>query len=327
MSLPSWASVLISLGAVTVAVAIVDFLYSKWNRVPFRPAGKHCFITGGSTGLGKALAIELVKAGADVTIVARRVTELEAAFEEIKANCTNENQKVVYVSADVTVQEDVVRAFNEATIKMGRDPEFVCACAGASYPRYFLDETMENFENLIKLNYLGQAYVAHQAAQRMRDQKIKDGKIVFVSSMLGLFSFVGYANYSPTKFAVRALADALRNELKRYQIGVHIFYPGNIQSPGFDTENLTKPEVTKEIEGVNVAQPANECAQSLLKGLYSGEYMITVDWLAYLLRCSARGVNPTNNLVLDFLTALVAQPAGSAFALYMDWVVAHGKYD
>lgn len=141
----------------------------------------------------------------------------------------------------------------------------------------------------------------------MRDQKIKDGKIVFVSSMLGLFSFVGYATYSPTKFAVRALSDALRNELKRYQIGVHIYFPGNIESPGFEVENLTKPPVTKEIEGVNVPQSPKACAQSLLNGLYRGEYSITDDWLAYLLRCSARGVNPTNNFVVDFLTSIVAQ--------------------
>lgn len=69
----------------------------------------------------------------------------------------------------------------------------------------------------------------------MRDSKIQ-GKIVFVSSMLGLLSFTGYSTYSPTKYALRGLADTLRNELKRYNIDVHIFFPGNIDSPGFVTE-------------------------------------------------------------------------------------------
>lgn len=86
MSIPSWASVLIALGTVTALAAIGDYVYSKLNRVPFKPAGKHCFITGGSTGLGKALAIELARGGADVCIVARRVSELESAVEEIKVN-------------------------------------------------------------------------------------------------------------------------------------------------------------------------------------------------------------------------------------------------
>lgn len=84
MSLPTWASVVIGLGAATLLAMLGDYVYSSFTRVPFKPAGKHCFITGGSTGLGKSLAIELAKAGADICIVARRVTELEAAVKEIK---------------------------------------------------------------------------------------------------------------------------------------------------------------------------------------------------------------------------------------------------
>lgn len=84
MSIPSWASVIIALGAATAFAILGDYIYSSFTRVPFKPAGKHCFITGGSTGLGKSLAIELVKSGADVCIVARRVSELESAVQEIK---------------------------------------------------------------------------------------------------------------------------------------------------------------------------------------------------------------------------------------------------
>lgn len=70
----------------------------------------------------------------------------------------------------------------------------------------------------------------------MRDSSIKGGKIVFVSSMLGMLSFAGYGSYSPTKYAVRGLADTLRNELQQFDISVHIFFPGGIKSPGFDKE-------------------------------------------------------------------------------------------
>ncbi|KAI8092264.1 uncharacterized protein B0P05DRAFT_525553 [Gilbertella persicaria] len=322
----SWTSVLIAIGAATALAVLGDLIYAKLTRIPFKPAGKHCFITGGSTGLGRSLAIELAKAGADVCIVARRVQELEAAAEEIKSHRASEKQQVIYISADVTNQQDIVRAFDEANVKMGRNPDFVCACAGASFPKYFLDHTMDDFEKLTTLNYLGQAYVAHQAAQRMRDSDIKDGKIVFVSSMLGMLSFVGWTTYSPTKYAIRGLADALRNELKRYQIGVHIFFPGGIESPGFEIENRTKPEITKEIEGANTPQTGSECAQSLLKGLYAGEYMIMTDFISQVLRCTTRGVNPTNNLVLDYLLAMLGQPIASGYALYMDYVVKTAKY-
>ena len=54
--------------------------------------------------------------------------------------------------------------------------------------------------------------------------------------MLALMSFVGFATYSPSKYAVRGLADTLRNELKEYGIGVHIFFPATINTPGLKTE-------------------------------------------------------------------------------------------
>lgn len=141
----------------------------------------------------------------------------------------------------------------------------------------------------------------------MRDSNIKGGKIVFVSSMLGMLSFAGWSTYAPTKYAVRGLADTLRNELKRYDIGVHIFFPGGIESPGFDTENLTKPEITKVIEGANTPQTGAECAQSLMQGLHKGNYMIVTDTIAEILRAVTRGVSPTNNLVLDWIMAVIGQ--------------------
>lgn len=86
MGLPTWASVLIALGTVAAVTCTVDFLLSRFLRVPLKPAGKHCFITGGSTGLGKALAMQLAAAGADVCIVARRESELKKAAEEIEVS-------------------------------------------------------------------------------------------------------------------------------------------------------------------------------------------------------------------------------------------------
>ncbi|KAG1224819.1 hypothetical protein G6F35_003784 [Rhizopus arrhizus] len=89
---------------------------------------------------------------------------------------------------------------------------------------------------------------------------------------------------------------------------------------------MTKPEVTKIIEGGNTPQTSTECAQSLLKGLLAGEYMITTDFISEVLRCTVRGVSPTNNLILDWLMAVIGQPIGSGYALYMDYVVKNTAY-
>lgn len=84
MALPAWASVIIALAAALLVAVLAETIFNRFTRKAFKPAGKHCFVTGGSTGLGKALAIELVKKGANVTIVARRQSELDKAAKEIE---------------------------------------------------------------------------------------------------------------------------------------------------------------------------------------------------------------------------------------------------
>jgi len=79
-----WQSAIISLAVVFVAAVTAQVIYRRATRPPFRPAGKLCLITGGSTGLGKALAVSMAASGADVVIVARRQAELTVAVEEIE---------------------------------------------------------------------------------------------------------------------------------------------------------------------------------------------------------------------------------------------------
>lgn len=321
----SWESTVISIFAIVISILLIELFIRQFTRTQFDPTGKHCFITGGSTGLGKALAVELVKLGADITIIARRKEELINAVSEIKNKKRDPCQKVTYVSADVTSKKDIVKAFDEAKAAIGRDPEYVFACAGASFPKYFVDHTLEDFEFLINLNYLGQAYVAHQATIRMKNNNVKHGKIVFISSVLGLMSFVGYAAYSPTKYAIRGLADTLRNELKKYCIDVHIFYPGGIKTPGFEVENKTKPQITKDIEGINIPQTPEECAISLIRGLKAGYYNITTELLIEILRSTGRGVSPTNCFFIDWIYAGIGWIFSSAFNFYMDYLVKSQK--
>ncbi|KAM3582308.1 3-dehydrosphinganine reductase [Umbelopsis sp. WA50703] len=320
-----WQSALISLAIVFVATIAAETIYRRATRPPFRPAGKLCLVTGGSTGLGKALATSLVASGADVVIVARRQSELSAAVKEMETKKKNASQIVAAISADVTSKTDIVRIFDETRSKMNRDPDYVFACAGASFPKMFVDHDMEDFEFLVNLNYLGQTYIAHQATKRMIESNIKDGKIVFVSSILGLMSFAGWSTYSPTKYAVRGLADTLRNELQRYNINIHIFYPGTIFTPGFETENQTKPQITRDIEGNNAGQTPEECARSLIKGLEAGQYAITTDFLTELLRTVGRGVSPTNGFFSDWIMSGVGWIVSSGFTFYMDYVVKNAK--
>lgn len=131
------------------------------------------------------------------------------------------------------------------------------------------------------------------------------GKIIFVSSYLGLMSLVGYSTYSPGQHALRGLAETLRSELQLYDIGIHIFFPGIIYSPGYEEENKTKPAVTLKIQEVDTGMTPEQSALNLLKGVQHGDFHITADFLGNLFRTSTRGASPNNNFFLDGITSLV----------------------
>jgi len=147
-----------------------------------------------------------------------------------------------------------------------------------------------------------------------------EGKIVFVSSVVGLATFAGYAAYSPSKFAIRALADTLRNELKIYNISTHCYFPGTILSPGFAEEEKTKPQITKNIEGSDTPSTPAQSAQTLIKGLSANNYHIASDLLGNVFRTSQGGPTPSNNIVWDailgFVGSIIFFPA---MRQLMDW--------
>ena len=170
----------------------------------------------------------------------------------------------------------------------------------------------------MKLNYFGTLYTVHEAVKRMVAEE-KEGpgprrqrEIVMTSSAMGLIGFVGYSSYSPSKFALRGLAECLRNEMLMYQdkksgrgIGVHIYYAGTMFSPGYENENLTKPLITREVEGSS-GITSEEAAKGMLKGLRKGHFAVTTDFDTNFLRVAARGVTPMANIGWDYVLGLIA---------------------
>lgn len=130
-----------------------------------------------------------------------------------------------------------------------------------------------------------------------------DGKLVLVSSTVGLSGMIGYASYAPTKFAVRGLAECLRQELLPYNISVHIYYVATISSPGYEAENATKPKVTKVIEGAegSDSRPLARAytllngtvdARSVLVGIQEGKFAVTSDVITDCMYASSAGTAP-----------------------------------
>ena len=232
---------------------------------------KNCLVTGGSEGLGKSIAKELVKKGANVLICARRKPILESTVKELNELKIHKDQKISYKICDVTDPKDVENLFVEPI-------QYLFCCVGGSKPMLFEDQTIEQLDRYLKLNYQSAVYCAYHAVKNMKAIK-ESCKIVLVGSTLSCFGMIGFSEYVPAKFALRGLAETLRNELLKDNIDVHIYLPGSIETPGYLEEQKTKPEVSKFIEGQTKPEDPDVLASKLIRGLELNYFAITTDFV------------------------------------------------
>eukprot|EP00049_Salpingoeca_infusionum_P006415 m.106517 g.106517 ORF g.106517 m.106517 type:complete len:335 (-) comp13304_c1_seq1:2523-3527(-) len=306
--------------AVVYAWLLVGHYVWRKVRAPgIKCEDKHVFITGGSTGLGLATAIQFAQRGAKVTVVSRSRTNLDAAEERLKEACPN--AQVRGRVCDVTKEETVATVIAEATKEFG-PIEFLVCSAGLSTPGYFLEQSLADHKKQMDLNYFGCVNAVHAVAPAMKERK--SGTIVLISSAAAFAGMVGYSLYVPSKFALRGFADCLRNELLKYNINVTAFYPSNMDTPGFEIEERTKPVETKTIEGSIETISADKASEYLMNGLAQGHYSITNDPLAELGRIATGGVAPREHMFLELIAAPIFLVIGLFFQQFMDWTVRKG---
>ncbi|KAF7799968.1 hypothetical protein EIP86_011211 [Pleurotus ostreatoroseus] len=270
-----------------------------FGKPQWDPRGKHCFVTGGSAGLGLGVALSLVKRGAHVSIIARDQGRLDKALSELENHRQTPEQVIKAYSFAIDTAKGAEDALDAASEPHdNRVPNAMFLCAGKSRPGFFVEQTEESLTMCMQETYWAQAWSALAATKRM----VKDGvhgKIVFVGSILSYFSMVGYSTYSPGKFAVRGLAETLHSEFKLYGIDVHMFFPGTILSPGYVEENKVKPEITLKIEEDDKGRPPEELAEYLIKGIQQGRFHITYDFISNIFRATSKGSSPGNSGILD----------------------------
>mmetsp|Transcript_37238 Transcript_37238/g.46568 ORF Transcript_37238/g.46568 Transcript_37238/m.46568 type:complete len:331 (+) Transcript_37238:176-1168(+) len=254
---------------VIVVTAFVRFVLYRKRHDYF---GKHVVITGGSEGIGRSLAERFYKAGAKVTIMARTEAKLQKAKEEIQKIPAPEGASIDFACLDVTKSDSVGPSMQKATEKYGHI-EVLCIAAGKAYPGYFIEQSEEVFSKCMELNFMGALRCVKAVVPMMLKSPVSSQQILFVGSACSILGFVGYTSYAPTKFAVRGLADSLRNELKGSGISIHMCYPPDTDTPGFKEENLTKPKETNECFPPEVfsSEAVSEC---IYDGLSRGEYHI-----------------------------------------------------
>ncbi|XP_077666864.1 3-ketodihydrosphingosine reductase isoform X2 [Eretmochelys imbricata] len=232
---------LLLLLAAACVVAFVLLLYMVSPLIspkPLKLPGAHVVVTGGSSGIGKCVAIECYKQGAFITLIARNESKLLQTKKEIEKYSVNDKQVVLCISVDVSKDYGhVENVLKQAQEKLG-PVDMLINCAGTSVTGKYEDLEVSCFERLMAVNYLGSVYPSRAVIATMKERRM--GRIVFVSSQAGQLGLFGYTAYSPTKFALRGLAEALQMEVKPYNIYVTVAYPPDTDTPGFAEEIKTK---------------------------------------------------------------------------------------
>jgi hypothetical protein len=203
-------------------------------------------VTGASSGIGKETALAFGRSGACVVLVARRGELLRQIAGE------NPQLRLLLIVDDIT-RPDAATDIVETTLReFGRIDIFVNN-AGLGMRAFVADLKFEDAQRVMELNFFAVLRCTQAVLPIMRRQH--SGQIVNISSILGAIAPPRYAIYSASKFAVRALSDALRLELRRDGIDVISILPGYTETPFFESQ-IGGPERGTSMRGLSPSRVA-----------------------------------------------------------------------
>jgi NAD(P)-dependent dehydrogenase (short-subunit alcohol dehydrogenase family) len=243
----------------------------------FDLSGRVALVTGGSKGLGLAMARGFAEAGADVVISSRHQDELDAALAEISDGLDIRGLTVV---ADMTDREAVKRLAETALAEMGR-VDVLVNNAGSNVPEEIDAITDENWDRIIELNLSSCMALTRELVPQMKDRGW--GRVIHISSIMGLVSKEGRNAYSATKSGLLGLTRASALDLGSTGITVNTICPGPFLTD-LPRSVLTEDQVAFFAERTALGRwgdPRELVGSALLLGSEAGSYItgtaITVD--------------------------------------------------
>ncbi len=191
---------------------------------------KTIWITGGSTGIGRALAIKFASEGWNVAVSARR-TELLNELKKI-------NENIYSFPLDVTDKEKCNEVFNEIKNKF-QNIDICFFSTGTWNPKKEKEIDVEQIEEVFKINFFGTVNSIKAVEQYFRERK--NGIITIVSSIAGYRGLPNSTGYGPSKSALNNLAESLYFDFKRFNVRVCLVSPGFIKTPMTDKNDFKMP--------------------------------------------------------------------------------------
>ena len=258
--------------------------------------GKSVLITGGSSGIGFAIANALVEMDAIVILLARDYEKLKAAKASILEK--HPKAKVKIVSADVSDAQTLM-VLHDEYVRNHDTPDILINCAGVARPGYVEETPLDVYKWTMDIDYHGTVNTIKVLLPGMIERG--SGHIVNFSSMAGVIGVFGYTAYSGAKFAVRGFTEALRSELKPKGIKVSIVYPPDTDTPQLAWENQYKPFETREIAGSDKPLPPSVVADETLSAIARGRYKVVPGFEAKLIYFVSTLLGTGINPIFDFL--------------------------
>lgn len=243
----------------------------------FDLTGKVALVTGGSKGIGLAMARGLASAGADIVINSRSLEEMDEAMKQILADTGRRGHCVV---ADLFNREDTVRLAKEAVEKMGR-VDIVVNNAGTNIVNPVDKIVDEDWDRLLELNLTAPMILVRELAGQMKERKW--GRIVNISSIFGLCTKAERGGYSATKSGLIGITKTMAQELAPWNITANAIAPGPVSTPL--TDRLVQGELRAYFNSMLVlgrwGKPEDLIGPVLLLGSDAGSFItgttLTVD--------------------------------------------------
>ncbi len=243
--------------------------------------GTHAVVVGGSSGIGLATAEVLSARGADVTLVARAKDRLETACESVASRRRDTDQKVRWVSGDLTTPEGANAALHEASEHGARPVDVLVSCAGVIIPGYFESMPIDSFERCMD-SWRCAVYGARAVAPSMIERR--RGHIVNISSVAGYMGVFGYTAYSSAKYAIMGFSEALRSEMHPYGVAVSVICPPDTDTPGLAFEKSLRPAETDKVAGNIKAVAPSTIGEAIVKGIEHDRYFVNPGLLSKFYR-------------------------------------------
>ncbi|KAI0594754.1 NAD(P)-binding protein [Biscogniauxia sp. FL1348] len=311
---------------------------------------KTVVVTGGSSGMGLEVGRQLAEKGANVVIIARGQEKLRQGIDYIQNGALHpQSQRFHYISADLSNPSEAVRVMDEIVAwNASNPPDIVWCCAGSAHPTLFVDTPVPRFHEQMDSNYFTGMHMAHAALTCwLKTSRKQDGVVeapdstttttvsptkgtplarhlIFTSTFLAFYSFAGWSPYSPCKAALRGLSDTLSQEMNLYaaahpsepRVRVHTVFPATILSESFEAENRIKTDLSKMLEEGDDAQTPHVVAAKSIKGLETGQELVTTNLVTWLVKRSMLGGSVRGG----FWRALLDWVVASLMALVMIFV-------